>query len=101
MGKSAFAVHKALQKKQLAEARKDFKAEVMKRVEDELSAKAVLNVKAVFLLALKKEGWGQKRAIRLWEEVKVIENALADGDITWGDVYEQVKEEYDITFKLE
>lgn len=58
MGKSAFAVHKALQKKQLAEARKDFKAEVMKRVEDELSAKAVLNVKAVFLLALKKEGWG-------------------------------------------
>jgi hypothetical protein len=101
MGKSAFAVHKALQKKQLAEARKDFKAEVMKRVEDELSAKAVLNVKAVFLLALKKEGWGQKRAIRLWEEVKVIENALADGDITWDDVYEQVKEEYDITFKLE
>lgn len=101
MAKSAFAVHKALQKKQLAEARKEFKAEVMKRVEDELSAKAVLNVKAVFLLALKKEGWGQKRAIRLWEEVKVIENALADGDITWDDVYEQVKEEYDIEFRLE
>ena len=95
------SVHRALQKKQLADARKDFKAEVMKRVEDELSAKAVLNVKAVFLLALKKEGWGQKRAIRLWEEVKVIENALADGDITWDDVYEQVKEEYDITFRLE
>jgi hypothetical protein len=101
MGKSAFAVHKALQKKQLAEARKDFKAEVMKRVEDELSAKAVLNVKAVFLLALKKEGWGQKRAIRLWEEVKIIEQALADGDITWDDVYDQVKEEYDIILAFE
>ena len=95
------SVHRALQKKQLADARKDFKAEVMKRVEDELSAKAVLNVEAVFLLALKKEGWGQKRAIRLWEEVRVIENALADGDITWQDVYDQVKEEYDIEFKLE
>ena len=101
MGKSAFAVHKALQKKRLAEARKDFKEQVLKRVEDELSAKAVLNVKAVFLLALKKEGWGQKRAIRLWEEVKVIENALADGDITWDDVYEQVKEEYDIILAFE
>ena len=88
------SVHRALQKKQLADARKDFKETVMKKVEDELSAKAVLNVKAVFLLALKKEGWGQKRAIRLWEEVKIIENALADGDITWQDVYDQVKEEY-------
>ena len=95
------SVHRALQKKQLADARKDFKETVLKKVEDELSAKAVLNVKAIFLLALKKEGWGQKRAIRLWEEVKIIEQALADGDITWQDVYDQVKEEYDIEFKLE
>jgi hypothetical protein len=101
MGKSAFAVHKALQKKQLKDAREQFKKDIEKRVEDELAAKAVTNVKAVFLLALKKEGWGQKRAIRLWEEVKIIEQALADGDITWDDVYDQVKEEYDIILAFE
>ena len=38
------SVHRALQKKQLADARKDFKETIMKKVEDELSAKAVLNV---------------------------------------------------------
>lgn len=101
MGKSAFAVYKALQKKQLKDAREQFKKDIEKRVEDELAAKAVTNVKAVFLLALKKEGWGQKRAIRLWEEVKIIEQALADGDITWDDVYDQVKEEYDIILAFE
>ena len=101
MAKSAFAVHKALQKKQEREMREAFKASIEKKVEDELSYKAVMNVKAVFLLALKKEGWGQKRAIRLWEEFKIIEQALVDGDITWDDIYEQVKEEYDIILKIE
>ena len=101
MAKNAFAVHRALQKKQEREMREAFKASIEKKVEDELSYKAVMNVKAVFLLALKKEGWGQKRAIRLWEEFKIIEQALVDGDITWDDIYEQVKEEYDITFRLE
>ena len=101
MAKSAFAVHKALQKKQEREMREAFKSSIEKKVEDELSYKAVMNVKAVFLLALKKEGWGQKRAIRLWEEFKIIEQALVDGDITWDDIYEQVKEEYDIILKIE
>ena len=101
MAKSAFAVHKALQKKQEREMMEAFKASIEKKVEDELSYKAVMNVKAVFLLALKKEGWGQKRAIRLWEEFKIIEQALVDGDITWDDIYEQVKEEYDIILKIE
>lgn len=101
MAKNAFAVHRALQKKQEREMREAFKASIEKKVEDELSYKAVMNVKAVFLLALKKEGWGQKRAIRLWEEFKIIEQALVDGDITWDDIYEQVKEEYDIILKIE
>lgn len=101
MAKNAFAVHRALQKKQEREMREAFKASIEKKVEDELSYKAVMNVKAVFLLALKKEGWGQKRAIRLWEEFKVIEQALVDGDITWDDIYEQVREEYDIILKIE
>ena len=65
MARNAFAVHRALQKKQEREMREAFKASIEKKVEDELSYKAVMNVKAVFLLALKKEGWGQKRAIRL------------------------------------
>ena len=101
MAKNVFAVHRALQKKQEREMREAFKASIEKKVEDELSYKAVMNVKAVFLLALKKEGWGQKRAIRLWEEFKIIEQALVDGDITWDDIYEQVKEEYDIILKIE
>ena len=101
MAKNVFAVHRALQKKQEREMREAFKASIEKKVEDELSYTAVMNVKAVFLLALKKEGWGQKRAIRLWEEFKIIEQALVDGDITWDDIYEQVKEEYDIILKIE
>lgn len=78
------------------------KREIMNIVERRLIFDVTIGMKAVFLLALKKEGWGKQRAIRLFEEVERIEQGLYDGEknffggIEWEDIFEQVKEEYGI-----
>lgn len=93
-------VHKKLQEQRI-------KREVMRKVEDRLIWDVTTGMKAVFLLALKKEGWGRKRAVRLFEEVERIEKALYDGEtnyfggIDWSDIFDQVKEEYGIELAFE
>lgn len=78
------------------------KREIINIVERRLVYDVTIGMKAVFLLALKKEGWGKQRAIRLFEEVEKIEQGLYDGEsnsfggIEWQDVFEQVKNEYGI-----
>ena len=46
------------------------KREIINIVERRLVYDVTIGMKAVFLLALKKEGWGKQRAIRLFEEVE-------------------------------
>lgn len=94
--KSLMNVHKNLQKERL-------KREIMKEVEKNLTKDVVAGMKAVFLLALRKEGWGRDRAMRLIENVNSIEQALLEGSeggengINWNDIYNQVEEEYKIS----
>ena len=83
------------------------KREIMRKVENRLIWDVTIGMKAVFLLALKKEGWGKQRALRLFEEIERIEKALADGEdnyfggIEWKDIFAQVKEEYGIELAFE
>ena len=49
---------------------------------------------------MKKEGWGQQRAIRLWNAVEEIQMDILEGRITWQDVFDQVKEEYKLELKF-
>lgn len=58
------------------------KREIMNIVERRLIFDVTIGMKAVFLLALKKEGWGKQRAVRLFEEVEKIEQGLYDGEKT-------------------
>lgn len=87
--------------------RDKLKREIMRKVERTLVWEITTGMKAVFLLALKKEGWGKQRALRLFEEVERIEQGLLDGKennnggINWDDIFDQVKEEYGIDFRFE
>lgn len=87
MSKSLMRVHRDIEHKKV-------KREIMRVVEDKMLSEMVMGMKGIFLLALKKEGWGKTRALRLWHEVENAERALIDGDITWEDIFSQVKEEY-------
>lgn len=87
MSKSLMRVHRDIE-------REKTKREIMRVVEDKMLSEMVMGMKGIFLLALKKEGWGKTRALRLWSEVENAEHALIDGDITWEDIFSQVKEEY-------
>lgn len=89
MGKSLMKVHAKIKKQKI-------EREVLKMAEKILVPEIEGGMKAVFLLALKKEGWGQKRALRLLDEVQRLEDAILDGEITWKDALEQVKDEYEI-----
>lgn len=92
--------HKRIQEERI-------KREIMRKVESRLIWDVTIGMKAVFLLALKKEGWGKQRALRLFEEVERIEKALLDGEdnyfggIDWTDIFEQVKDEYGIELAFE
>ena len=83
------------------------KREIMRKVENRLIWDVTIGMKAVFLLALKKEGWGKQRALRLFEEVERIEQGLKDGEdnyfggIQWQDIFDQVKEEYGLEFQFD
>jgi len=108
MAKSINAVHNALQKKKQREAVEKYKqklfAEVNRRAEDYLSDDVFTGQKALVLLALRKEGWGKQRALRLLKELDELEKAFQKDDlgnsISWEDVFSQVKEEYGIEFDM-
>lgn len=102
------AVHKALEKKVLRDAEEEYKkqlfAEVNMQAENFLSDDVFTGQKALMLLALKKEGWGKQRALRLLQELEDLEKAFIvnpdgpDNSIDWDSVFAQVKEEYGIEF---
>ena len=111
MGKSLNSVHRALAKKRWKEEEEkvfaELKAEIMKDVcsqaEAFLSDDVFMGQKALFLLALRKEGWGRIRAQRLLKEVDTLEKAFAmpeegqpNNSIDWIEVFEAVKDEYKI-----
>lgn len=93
MGKSLNRVHRDIQ-------RESIKREILKHVERKSIPEIATGLKGCFLLALKKEGWGQQRAIRLWNAVEEIQMDILEGRITWQDVFDQVKEEYKLELKF-
>lgn len=93
MGRSLDRVHKDIQRNKI-------KREILNHVERKAIQEIAVGLKGCFLLALKKEGWGQQRAIRLWNAVEEIQLDILDGRITWQDVFDQVKEEYKLDLKF-
>lgn len=108
MAKSINAVHNALQKKKQREAVEEYKqklfAEVNRQAEDYLSHDVFTGQKALVLLALRKKGWGKQRALWLLHELDEMEKSFYLDDfgnnINWNEVFDQVKEEYDIEFEV-
>lgn len=58
---------------------------------------AMLNCFALLFMALRdKEGWGQKRLFRLWEEVIELADSVNKGFLKIDDIVEVLKEEVGI-----
>lgn len=94
MGKSLDRVHRDIQRERI-------KREVIKHMEKKCIPEIAVGVKGIVLLALKKEGWGQQRAIRLWDAVEEIQMDILEERITWDDVFDQVREEYKLELRGE
>lgn len=77
------------------------KKEVMQLVKSRLIEDISQGMKGLFLLCLKKKNWGAKRAQELFTDVKVAEESLEEGRITWDDVFDQVFKEYGIDIRIE
>lgn len=77
------------------------KKEIMNLVKNRLVEDVTQGMKGVFLLSLKKENWGAKRAQKLFLDVKNTEQCLEEGRITWDDIFKQVFIEYGIDVRIE
>lgn len=91
-GKSIMSVHKKIDRKREIERITDI---VVKEVQStKVITEVSQGVKAIMLLALKKEGFGETRALRVLKEIENVEDNIIDNTITFDDCFNQVKVEY-------